>query len=229
MSRRDPTTLIIRRLRSAELAVRESAAADLWRRLMPSLLSFADRRIDRRLARRESAEDVVQSACTSFFIRHARGELNVEDSSQLWNVLLTITSRKICNLARRHSRARRDFRREKVEPADRSSSGPRQQLESIAPPPAEAAALQEALAARLDALPENLRQIAVWKLEGYTNEEIAALDKLDCAVRTVERKLARIRQLWQADSSNFEFGGRGSKDETACLREAGTVSRGIVP
>ena len=32
-----------------------------------------------------------------------------------------------------------------------------------------------------------LRQIALWKLEGYTNPEIAA--QLDCTVRAVERKL----------------------------------------
>ena len=40
-----------------------------------------------------------------------------------------------------------------------------------------------------------LRQIALWKLEGYTNPEIAA--KLDCTVRTVERKLERIRAYWE--------------------------------
>ena len=35
---------------------------------------------------------------------------------------------------------------------------------------------------------------ALYKLEGYTNEESARL--LDCAPRTVERKLARVRQCW---------------------------------
>ena len=39
-----------------------------------------------------------------------------------------------------------------------------------------------------------LRSIALWKLEGYTNEEIAA--KLDCVPRTIERKLHVIRRLW---------------------------------
>ncbi len=39
-----------------------------------------------------------------------------------------------------------------------------------------------------------LRQIAFWKLEGYTNEEIA--EKLECTLRTVERKLERIRAYW---------------------------------
>ena len=42
-----------------------------------------------------------------------------------------------------------------------------------------------------------LRQIAVWKMEAYSNKEIAA--KLGCVVRTVERKLGLIRTLWSQD------------------------------
>ena len=42
-----------------------------------------------------------------------------------------------------------------------------------------------------------LRNIATWKMEGYTNQEIAA--KLDCAPSTVERKLQRIRTQWQEE------------------------------
>jgi DNA-directed RNA polymerase specialized sigma24 family protein len=44
----------------------------------------------------------------------------------------------------------------------------------------------------------DLRRIALWKLEGYTNPEIAA--QLQCTVRTVERKLERIRAYWETDS-----------------------------
>src|SRR5262249_33841402 len=39
-----------------------------------------------------------------------------------------------------------------------------------------------------------LRAIALWKMEGFTTEEIAS--KLDCTTRTVERKLQLIRRLW---------------------------------
>ena len=44
---------------------------------------------------------------------------------------------------------------------------------------------------------EQLRQIAQWKVEGFTNEEIAA--KLGRSLPTVERKLARIRCLWEKE------------------------------
>jgi DNA-directed RNA polymerase specialized sigma24 family protein len=39
-----------------------------------------------------------------------------------------------------------------------------------------------------------LVQLAMWKLEGFTNDEIAA--KWGRALRTVERKLQLIRKIW---------------------------------
>ena len=44
---------------------------------------------------------------------------------------------------------------------------------------------------------EQLRQVAQWKVEGFTNEETAA--PLGRARSTVERKLARIRRLWHKE------------------------------
>jgi hypothetical protein len=37
--------------------------------------------------------------------------------------------------------------------------------------------------------------VALWKMEGYTKEEIAS--RLGCVVSTVSRKLGLIRQLWE--------------------------------
>ena len=71
-------------------------------------------------------------------------------------------------------------------------------LVSAEPTAAEAAALNEALERRLQDLtrkPE-LRKVASMKLEGYTNQEIAAA--LKCGNRTVERKIGLIRKRWEA-------------------------------
>ena len=58
-------------------------------------------------------------------------------------------------------------------------------------PPGLLAEEVETLLARLrDPL---LRQLAVWKLEGYTNAEIAT--RLDCSEPTVRRRLTIIRRL----------------------------------
>jgi DNA-directed RNA polymerase specialized sigma24 family protein len=44
---------------------------------------------------------------------------------------------------------------------------------------------------------DRLRSIAQCKLEGLRNEEIA--DRLGLACRSIERKLQRIRQVWEAE------------------------------
>ena len=41
---------------------------------------------------------------------------------------------------------------------------------------------------------DQLRTVAIHKMEGYSNEEIARM--LDCSKRTVERKLERIARRW---------------------------------
>ena len=43
---------------------------------------------------------------------------------------------------------------------------------------------------------DELRQVALWKMEGYTNDEIA--DRPGCGPRTVTRKLNVIRKAWLA-------------------------------
>ena len=44
---------------------------------------------------------------------------------------------------------------------------------------------------------ERQREIAIHKMGGMTNSEIA--DELGCPLRTIERKLSIIRSLWQKE------------------------------
>ena len=98
---------------------------------------------------------------------------------------------------------RRDVSREEAatQPAGSNDSGTAtwalEQMDAAGPTPAEAVVLNEALERRLEALADpELRQVALWRLEGYTNREIA--DRLDCTERSIERKLERIRSKWMA-------------------------------
>ena len=71
-----------------------------------------------------------------------------------------------------------------------------EQLVDEEPTPEFAALLAEEYRNRFEALDdETLRRVANWKLEGYTNEEIAA--RLGCALRTVANKLKLIRLKWE--------------------------------
>jgi DNA-directed RNA polymerase specialized sigma24 family protein len=73
------------------------------------------------------------------------------------------------------------------------------QIIEAEPTPAFAAQVADECRPLLEQLGDpQLRAVALWKLEGYTNEEIAA--QLGCGLRTVERKLDRIRSLWAQES-----------------------------
>ena len=61
----------------------------------------------------------------------------------------------------------------------------------------------EELCRLLNLLPdEQLRQIAVAKMEGRTNHEVAV--QMDCALRTVERRLGYIRAIWREEVTDCD-------------------------
>jgi DNA-directed RNA polymerase specialized sigma24 family protein len=58
----------------------------------------------------------------------------------------------------------------------------------------------------LDMLDASQRRIALLKLEGHSNAEIA--QRLDCGVRTVERRLELTRRVWQTSDAGMIASGR---------------------
>jgi len=199
MDSQGSVTRLIEELRSDDPAVRDDAARRVWERYMPALLDLARHHLDHRLLHREDEEDVLQSMYASFCLRQRRGSFALFGRDDLWKLLVTVTLRKARNAARRHRQKARDYRRECAQPS-KEDSHPNgwvlEQMDASEPTPEDAAALNEALERRLRALGDPvLRQIALRKLEGYTNKEIAReLD--DCTERTIERKLERIRARW---------------------------------
>jgi RNA polymerase sigma factor (sigma-70 family) len=199
MDSQGSVTRLIEQLQSEDQTVREEAARRVWDRYVPALLLLARNHLDQRLLHREDEEDVIQSMYASFCLRQRRGSFDLSGRDDLWRLLVTVTLRKARNAARRHRQEARDYRRECAPTGTQDSDSERwvvEQMSSSEPTPEHAAALSEALELRLRALGDPaLRLIAVRKLEGYTNKEIAReLD--DCTERTIERKLERIRAKW---------------------------------
>jgi DNA-directed RNA polymerase specialized sigma24 family protein len=187
-------------LRSKDPAVRDAAARLIWDRYFCDLLTLARNNLDKRIRLRMSEEDVAQSMFKSFCLRQQRGEFQLAGRDELWKLLVTITIRKARNAAKAQRRDKRDIAREQTLPGNGEAGTADwllEQIEAADPSPLEAAVLNEALERRLKALtnPE-LREIALWRLEGHTNGEIAG--RLDCTERSVERKLTRIRSLWKS-------------------------------
>jgi RNA polymerase sigma factor (sigma-70 family) len=196
--RHGSVTKLIQLLRSGDEEEREMAALLIWRRYFRDLLELARNNLNRRVRRREDEEDVLQSMYKSFCLRQQRGEFDLAGRDALWKLLVTITLCKARNAAKAQGREKRDFRREQTMPVDDESQSAQwalEQMDAAGPSPAEAAVLNEALERRLEALTDpELRQIALWRLEGYTNREIA--DRLDMTERSVERRTERIREKW---------------------------------
>jgi len=153
--------------------------------------------------RAADGEDVALSAINSFCMGAAQGKFpQLADHDDLWRLLVTITARKATRqvqTARRQKRGGGKVRGESVlTGADASGPGGIDQIVGREPSPAFAAELTEQLQRLLDGLgDETLRRLAVLKMQGYTNEEIAV--ELGCGLRSVERKLRGIRTIWSAE------------------------------
>lgn len=194
-------TRLLGQLRSKDPSVRNEAATALYKGYCEVLLDLACQNLDQRLQRRVGAEDVVQRTFKSFFLRQQRGQYDLADRQDLLRLLVRMTLNKVRTTATRESRRRRDYRRDQTATgADADTKGDDgwllERAKRGAPTPAEAAALAEEAEQRLAQLPEDLRAIALYKLEGHTNAQIAGLPDMGCSVRTVERKLQLIREAW---------------------------------
>jgi DNA-directed RNA polymerase specialized sigma24 family protein len=74
------------------------------------------------------------------------------------------------------------------------------------PSPEFAAQVAEEYDRLLDRLGDDeLRRVAVMRLEGFSNDEIAA--RLGCALRTVARRLELIRREWMDELGPDKEGG----------------------
>jgi DNA-directed RNA polymerase specialized sigma24 family protein len=172
----------------------ESAAQALWNAYFRRLVGLARGRLRDAPRRMADEEDVALHAFDSF-CRGAQGGRfpRLDDRHDLWQVLVLITVRKAINLRNYETRQSRGMG--KVHSL--SDLSPRA-LESVGadePTPEFAAQCAEQYRRLIERLGDStLECVAAFKLEGWTNDEIAA--RLGCVVSTVERKLARIRAKW---------------------------------
>ncbi len=179
----------------------DAAASQIWERYFHRMMALARKKLSASVRRVTDEEDVAISAFHSFCRGVAGGRFaQLDDRNDLWQVLAMITTRK----ARRKTtqacadkRGNGQVRGESVFSEDLPfQDAAREELS-----PEFLALAKEELQLLLDRLPdEQLRQISLARLEGYSNEEIASM--LGRHVRSVERKLQIIRQYWGAEKAN---------------------------
>lgn len=190
-------TRYVHELRSPDSRMRDEAARIIWERFSPRLKNLVRRHLDNRILRREDEQDVLQSMFASFCHGQSTGKTAPASREELWKLLVRITMCKVVNTAHRHMADRRDIRRERGDGPDDSSDPhfPKWMLDHVdrsQPSPQERVAVVEEVQRLLRLLPDPLRQIVVWKLEGFTNAEISCM--IGRTVRSVEIKLQLIRK-----------------------------------
>jgi DNA-directed RNA polymerase specialized sigma24 family protein len=196
MTSEGTVTQILVRLKAGDPA----AAQQLWESYFEKLVVLARARLHAAVRRVADEEDVALSVFDSFCRRAGEGQFpKLEDRDDLWQLLFVMTVRKAINLVRREGRKSRGGGR--VQSFSDLEGLELELVLDAEPTPALAAQIVEECQRLLGLLgDETLRSVALWKMEGFTNDEIAA--RLGCVDQTVKRKLRVIRQLWVEEAES---------------------------
>ena len=173
-------------------AGRTEAGHEIWQRYVSQLLRLARRKLGRMPRRAADEEDVVLIAFEAFLTGIQEGRF------------LMLVERQAIALRRRELALKRgggETRGESVflrnDGRGPQPRGPDRQV-GREPSPALIAEMADRMRGLLDRLSDDTqRHIALGKLEGKTNQELA--DELNINLRAVERKLSMIRDKWRGN------------------------------
>ncbi len=190
----EPTeTGFISRLRKGD----EEAASLLWDRFFAQLMTLTRVRLQASSRAMSDEEDIVLSAMKSFCIGMRNGRFpELTNSESLWRLLLTITLRKIADKQNYDKRSKRDIAKlQSNNSGGNEQDGEVNALISLELDPEIAAECAEQIGRLMESLEhEDLKKVAIMKMEGYTNAEIA--HDVTCSLTSIERKLRTIRSIW---------------------------------
>jgi DNA-directed RNA polymerase specialized sigma24 family protein len=182
----------------------QTAAQRIWDEYFERLVRLARKHLQGLPRRVADEEDVALSAFNSFCSAAARGRFpRLSERESLWRILITVTVRKAQHLRRDQTRQKRNANRLIDDrpfelPDGTEMTSPIEMHADPGPSPELVVEMAEQTQRLLGGLSDpQLRQIAIWKMEGYTNDEIAG--GLNCALSTVERRLRLIRDLWSQE------------------------------
>ena len=176
----------------------EAAAESLWQRYFQRMAALARQRLGEGQRRVQDENDIAVSVFKSLCERAERGDLaGLAGRDELWRLLATVTLRKVAGQIRDASRQKRGgglVRGDSVY----AEAGGLDEVAGTEPTPEFLHQLADEHQRLLNALDDDtLRSIALWKMEGWTGQEIAG--KLGITRRSVERKVERIRELWKGE------------------------------
>lgn len=187
-----PVTLWLRALEDGD----EEAAEQLWTHFFERLTALARRKLIQQ--RVVDGEDIVVSVFRRLCEGAESGRFGqVGGRDELWRLLVSMTVRRAIDENRRLLADKRGGARVRGDSLHaRNDRGSWDQFAGEDLSPEFLVMVEEQCDRLLESLADNtLRSVAVWRLEGFSNDEIAG--KLEMTTRSVERKLNRIRLLWR--------------------------------
>ena len=168
------------------------------------LVDLARRRLRDAPKRMADEEDIAQSVFHSLCRGAAAGRFeNIRDRDELWWLLLAITRQKVVDHVRHETAQKRGAGRVQSESglngdSEDSNGLGLDRLIGQDPTPEFILMLDEQRQRLLSLLRDDrLRQIAVFRIEGFSVPEIA--EDLRVSTRSVERKLQLIRGVWSKE------------------------------
>jgi RNA polymerase sigma factor (sigma-70 family) len=170
----------------------QQAATELFRRYAGRLIALARSRLRGELTARVDPEDVVQSACRSFFVGVRAGDYELEQEGDLWGLLVAITLHKLQHQVAYHKAQKRGGGAGPDFGSENSLFGLQPQALAREPSPLEALTLIEQLEQLVKALDPWQRQVLELRLQGYQLAEIAL--KTGKSLRTTCRAIEQIKQ-----------------------------------
>lgn len=183
-------TLAFRQLREGDRA----AVQALWDRFMPRLMGLARTTLSAKAKRLADPDDIVQNAFLSFLEHVETGRVSGDlHRDALWRYLATITRNKALNQHRDEVAAKRGGGWIQELGSELSVKVTPEATGVAALSPQEFDTFADEL---LESLDDELRAIAILKLAGFDNREIA--EALEVVERTIQRKLALIGRLWES-------------------------------
>jgi DNA-directed RNA polymerase specialized sigma24 family protein len=189
----DPVTTWLGRLQAGDPA----AARPLFDRYFRRLVGLARQRLLDAPRRAADEEDVALSAFDSF-CRNAEGGRfpDLADRGGLWRLLAAFTLRKAAHHLRDAARQKRGGG-----VAAEGGPGALEEVLGREPDPSLAAEVAGECDRLLAALGDpDLRRVAVLRMDGHSVDDVAAA--VGCAPRSVKRKLALIRSIWEREAGD---------------------------
>ena len=172
----------------------EVAATKLWEFYLSRLLKVSKRKLSHFKSGMADEEDVAVTAFHSFVKRIRRGDYSrINNRDEAWRMLAVIAVRKSINLVRDANSKRRSHVNEIL-----ASENLDVCVDKSALQPDTVAMISESIEYLLGTLDsEELQEVAMLKVAGFTNLEIA--NRLGRSVATIERRLKLIRVTWEGE------------------------------